>query len=150
MPSVSIDSCSLQGSARRLAIGVPTLSFQDAPKRTTNGPRRSVNPTDTEVFHSRKRNRFCNLSRFVPPATSPICPKCGSHRTRSLGPAPFVYHRCDACEYVFRPREEQTAHLCPKCGSHRTRIVGQSGEPPLVHRRCEACGHVWFESFDDE
>ena len=60
-------------------------------------------------------------------------------------------HRCDACDFIFRPpdlRPEQppekslTPHRCAKCGCDRTRIVGQSGTPAVVHRRCETCGYV--------
>jgi len=92
----------------------------------------------------------------VPQSQLFVCPKCGSHRTRSLGAASSIYLRCDACDFIFRPPDLQperppekslTPHRCSKCGSERTRIVGQSGTPPVVHRRCEACGDVSSSDF---
>src|SRR4051794_24239843 len=41
------------------------------------------------------------------------CPKCGSARTRRVGPLSVDYRRCDACETLFResdkPRHESEA-----------------------------------------
>ena len=36
--------------------------------------------------------------------SSPLCPKCGSHRTRIVGQSgnpPVTHYRCQACKYVF-------------------------------------------------
>jgi len=88
------------------------------------------------------------------PAAVHTCEKCGSPRTRPLGPASGAYFRCDACAYIFPIRHErathtpsstaapQPAHECPKCRSTRVQTVGRSADPPLLHVRCDACGHV--------
>jgi DNA-directed RNA polymerase subunit M/transcription elongation factor TFIIS len=87
------------------------------------------------------------------------CPKCGSVRTRRVGPLSVDYRRCDACEYLFRERDESqrerepliersSAVVCAKCRSRRVRIIGQSTErPPLVHCQCDACGHISSRPF---
>jgi hypothetical protein len=119
-----------------------------------NRPRHDVKTTNTEVFGPSEMERVLKPRRFVERLSSlQACPQCWSHRTRRLGPADFVYYRCEACEYVFHPRDEgteqsprvslETPNVCPKCGDNRTRIVGQSGAPALVHRSCQVCGHVW-------
>ena len=116
-----------------------------------NGTGRSVKATTTEVFVLSEEEQVLISQPFVKRPRAPhVCPKCGSHRTRSIGTPPD--HRCDACEYVFRPlregmeqptRVQPKTPACPKCGSQRIRIVGQSGNPPLVHYRCEDCGYVF-------
>jgi rubredoxin len=78
------------------------------------------------------------------------CPKCSSDRTRNVSLTASGYHRCDACEYVFRPaqvppmqsRETEPLQNCKKCGSIHTQVIGRVGTPSLVVAKCRVCGHM--------
>jgi hypothetical protein len=83
-----------------------------------NGTRRTVKAANSEVFVLPEPERSLRPPPFVKPRLAlspptpapkvPVCPKCGSRRTRHVGPSPesssVSHYVCDDCSRLFACR----------------------------------------------
>lgn len=74
----------------------------------------SVRMLNLEGIRADRTGTDLGLQPFVKrPETKlpPVCPKCGSHRTRIVGQSgkpPIVHYRCEDCGHVFsRARDDE-------------------------------------------